>query len=107
MSLSTVDCEALELKVKSMYSDVALNPHGEFHFEMGRAHGGAARLCRRRSRRDAAGGHRVVCWRRPLLPPGGASGRGARGRPWQRLGNGQLHRRPSRSGVNGRVSGST
>lgn len=37
MSLSTVDREALELKVKSMYSDVALNPHGEFHFEMGRA----------------------------------------------------------------------
>ena len=36
MSLSTVDREALELKVKSMYSDVAQNPHGEFHFEMGR-----------------------------------------------------------------------
>ena len=36
MSLSTVDREALELKVKSMYSDVAQNPQGEFHFEMGR-----------------------------------------------------------------------
>lgn len=37
MTLSTVDRAALEQKVKSMYSDVAANPHGEFHFEMGRA----------------------------------------------------------------------
>ena len=36
MSLGTVDRVALEQKVKSMYSDVAANPHGEFHFEMGR-----------------------------------------------------------------------
>ncbi len=27
----------LENKVKDMYREVALNPHGEFHFEMGRA----------------------------------------------------------------------
>ena len=27
---------ALEQKVKAMYRDVALDPHGEFHFEMGR-----------------------------------------------------------------------
>ena len=27
----------LETKVRSMYQDVAQNPHGEFHFEMGRA----------------------------------------------------------------------
>lgn len=27
----------LERKVKAMYRDVATNPHGEFHFEMGRA----------------------------------------------------------------------
>jgi arsenite methyltransferase len=27
----------LEQKVKDMYRDVAVNPHGEFHFEMGRA----------------------------------------------------------------------
>ena len=33
---TTVDRVALETKVKSMYSDVAANPHGEFHFEMGR-----------------------------------------------------------------------
>jgi arsenite methyltransferase len=32
-----LDVAALELKVKAMYRDVALNPHGEFHFEMGRA----------------------------------------------------------------------
>ena len=37
MILTTVNREALEQKVKSMYSDVALNPQGEFHFEMGRA----------------------------------------------------------------------
>jgi ubiquinone/menaquinone biosynthesis C-methylase UbiE len=37
MSIATVDRAALESKVKSMYSDVAVNPHGEFHFEMGRA----------------------------------------------------------------------
>ncbi len=32
-----VDATALEQKVKAMYRDVALAPHGEFHFEMGRA----------------------------------------------------------------------
>jgi ubiquinone/menaquinone biosynthesis C-methylase UbiE len=32
-----VDVIALEQKVKAMYRDVALDPHGEFHFEMGRA----------------------------------------------------------------------
>lgn len=37
MSIATVDRTALENKVKSMYSDVAANPHGDFHFEMGRA----------------------------------------------------------------------
>ena len=37
MTTSTVDRAVLESKVKSMYSDVATNPHGEFHFEMGRA----------------------------------------------------------------------
>jgi ubiquinone/menaquinone biosynthesis C-methylase UbiE len=37
MTTATVDRTALETKVKSMYSDVAVNPHGEFHFEMGRA----------------------------------------------------------------------
>jgi ubiquinone/menaquinone biosynthesis C-methylase UbiE len=36
MTVATVDRTALEGKVKSMYSDVAANPHGEFHFEMGR-----------------------------------------------------------------------
>lgn len=37
MTIATVDRGALEQKVKTMYSDVAANPHGEFHFEMGRA----------------------------------------------------------------------
>jgi len=32
----TIDKEELEKKVKDMYRDVALNPKGEFHFEMGR-----------------------------------------------------------------------
>ncbi len=31
-----VDAFELEQKVKKMYSDVALNPKGEYHFEMGR-----------------------------------------------------------------------
>ncbi|HMK27920.1 MAG TPA: methyltransferase domain-containing protein [Chitinophagaceae bacterium] len=31
-----VDVADLEQKVKKMYQDVALNPNGEFHFEMGR-----------------------------------------------------------------------
>lgn len=31
-----VDASELELKVKKMYSDVALNPRGNYHFEMGR-----------------------------------------------------------------------
>jgi len=31
-----VDASELELKVKKMYRDVALNPSGEYHFEMGR-----------------------------------------------------------------------
>ncbi len=31
-----VDTAELEQKVKNMYSDVALNPKGEYHFEMGR-----------------------------------------------------------------------
>src|SRR5512145_566713 len=32
-----VDTVSLEQKVKAMYRDVALDPHGDFHFEMGRA----------------------------------------------------------------------
>ena len=36
MNVATVDRTALETKVKEMYREVAENPHGEFHFEMGR-----------------------------------------------------------------------
>jgi ubiquinone/menaquinone biosynthesis C-methylase UbiE len=32
----SVNAKELEAKVKEMYRDVATNPHGEFHFEMGR-----------------------------------------------------------------------
>lgn len=32
-----LDTQALEQKVRAMYQDVAENPHGDFHFEMGRA----------------------------------------------------------------------
>ncbi len=35
--MSTVNSLELETKVKAMYREVAENPHGEFHFEMGRA----------------------------------------------------------------------
>jgi len=37
MTTITVDRTALEAKVKDMYTAVAERPHGEFHFEMGRA----------------------------------------------------------------------
>jgi ubiquinone/menaquinone biosynthesis C-methylase UbiE len=33
---NTIDVQDLEQKVKSMYRDVALNPDGRYHFEMGR-----------------------------------------------------------------------
>lgn len=33
---SAFDPHELEMKVRAMYRDVAENPHGEFHFEMGR-----------------------------------------------------------------------
>jgi arsenite methyltransferase len=36
-SAQRIDTVSLEEKVKAMYRDVALDPHGEFHFEMGRA----------------------------------------------------------------------
>ena len=35
-SLKVVDSSDLEKRVKSMYKEVAENPHGDFHFEMGR-----------------------------------------------------------------------
>ncbi|MDA2918382.1 methyltransferase domain-containing protein [Desulfobacterota bacterium AH_259_B03_O07] len=34
--VNSINAIELEQKVKDMYSEVALNPHGEFHFEMGR-----------------------------------------------------------------------
>lgn len=37
MSTLQVDRVELQTKVQAMYRDVAENPHGEFHFEMGRA----------------------------------------------------------------------
>ena len=36
-TVATVDRAELETKVKDMYRQVAINPHGDFHFEMGRA----------------------------------------------------------------------
>jgi arsenite methyltransferase len=36
MAMNTVDVKDLEHKVQDMYRAVAENPHGEFHFEMGR-----------------------------------------------------------------------
>ena len=37
MTIVAVDRTALEAKAKDMYTAGAENPHGEFHFEMGRA----------------------------------------------------------------------
>jgi len=36
-NVTAVDAAVLEDKVQAMYRDVADNPHGEYHFEMGRA----------------------------------------------------------------------
>ena len=35
--IKSINESELEQKVKDMYREVAVNPHGEFHFEMGRA----------------------------------------------------------------------
>src|SRR5712691_3450957 len=35
-TITNIDSKELESKVKAMYRDVAENPHGDFHFEMGR-----------------------------------------------------------------------
>lgn len=35
-AVKTVDALDLERRVKAMYRDVALNPHGKYHFELGR-----------------------------------------------------------------------
>ena len=35
--MNTVDTHAVESQVKDMYERVAQDPHGDFHFEMGRA----------------------------------------------------------------------
>jgi arsenite methyltransferase len=35
-TIATFDPKELEAKVKTMYTNVARDPHGEFHFEMGR-----------------------------------------------------------------------
>ena len=40
MTMTTVDRGALEQKVKSMYSDVAANPHGETKLSSGRPRSG-------------------------------------------------------------------
>lgn len=47
-----VDRAELEGKVQAMYRDVAENPHGDFHFEMGR--GLASRLGYRAADLDRA-----------------------------------------------------
>lgn len=36
-AMKSINESELEHKVKDMYREVAVNPHGEFHFEMGRA----------------------------------------------------------------------
>lgn len=37
MATTTVDTQALEAKVKDMYRHVATDPHGDYHFELGRS----------------------------------------------------------------------
>ena len=100
---TTVDADELEAKVKEMYRQVAELPHGEYHFEMGRAAGRTARLPGRPARPDSRRGDRVVRRSRLLLRPGRPSPGRAGRRPGQRLGDGQLRRRHAgRSGRAGR-----
>ena len=95
---------ALERKVKGMYSDVAANPHGEFHFEMGRQMAerlGYAPADLDRIPSDAidsfAGVGLFLSPREPAPERTGCRSR-------QRIGNGQFHRCPEGRG-DGRVVG--
>ena len=69
MSIATVDRTALETKVKRMYSDVAANPHGEFHFEMGRAMAERLGYAPADLDRVPAGRDRLIRRCRTFLPP--------------------------------------
>ena len=101
-SAQRIDIVSLEEKVKAMYRDVALDPHGEFHFEMGRAL--AERLGYapadlepsrpKRSTRLRASAT-TLTW---LTSKPGERVRRSR----QRVGDGQLHRRRHRSATTGR-----
>src|SRR5512144_471053 len=89
----TFDPKELESKVKAMYRSVAENPHGEFHFEMGRAMAerlgySPADLDRHPSRID-----RFICRSWPLFALGRPQGGRHRRRPRQRLGHGHFYRR--------------
>ena len=64
--MSVVDAEELRTKVKEMYRSVAEEPHGTFHFEMGRQL--ALRLGYPAAQPRARRGDRVI--RRGGLPPG-------------------------------------
>jgi hypothetical protein len=68
------DPKELEIKVKAMYRSVAENPHGDFHFEMGRA------LAERLGSAEPISiafppKHRFICRRGLLLPPRRSQGR--------------------------------
>jgi arsenite methyltransferase len=59
-TMTTVNVQELETKVQDMYREVAENPGGEFHFEMGRFPGRPTRLPHGRSRSHPPGGDRIV-----------------------------------------------
>ena len=61
------DPKDLESKVKAMYRDVAENPSGEFHFEMGRAMAERLGYEPAGSRSHPRRCHRVLRRRRLLL----------------------------------------
>ena len=64
--MKAVNAHAVETKVKSMYERVALDPQGDFHFEMGRP---LAERMRPRDLDDFQGQEHLLAADRPPRPP--------------------------------------
>ena len=80
MMSGRVDVDELRDKVKGMYKAVAEEPHGTFHFEMGRALAERLGYPAGEARSDPGGGDRVV--RRRRIPPRPCTARCRANRSW-------------------------
>ena len=89
--VSAFDPRELEMKVKAMYRSVAEDPHGEFHFEMGRKL--AERLGYAPSDLDRIPAESIefIRRRRILFPSCRSEGRRDGCRSRQRFGHGHVH----------------